>query len=115
MVLKLNGLKVDCIIGERDYEREKEQTLSLNIELEVLERACETDELSDTVDYAALAERVRAVLVAAKCKMIERAASLVAAECMKDRGIVKVRVEVVKPGSIDFLDSASVIFECLSA
>mgnify|MGYP003329076712 CR=1 FL=1 len=63
--LKLNGIEVDCVIGERPDERTRLQKLRVDVELEIPDRAAETDALGDTVDYAALAEKVRAALVAA--------------------------------------------------
>jgi dihydroneopterin aldolase len=80
MKLKLNGIDVDCVIGERPDERTRLQELRLDVVLEIDPRAGETDSLADTVDYAALAERLRATLAAAECQMIERAAFL-AARC----------------------------------
>jgi dihydroneopterin aldolase len=50
MILRLNDLNVECIIGERDYERERPQTVIIDVELEIDDRSSLTDELSDTVD-----------------------------------------------------------------
>ena len=108
MKLKLNGLTVSCVIGERPDEREREQTLKIDVELEVSDCAAETDRLSDTVDYAALAENVRAELVAAKCKMIERAAKVVCDVCLADAKVKSVTVTVTKSGAVPHLESASV-------
>ena len=79
MKLRLNSLAVDCIIGELPEERVKQQTLILDIDLEIPDTAAASDELADTVDYAALAGNVRAALVEAGCRMIERAARVAAA------------------------------------
>ena len=79
MTLKLNGIDVDCVIGERPDERTRLQTLRVDVELEISDVAADTDSLSDTVDYAALTERIRAALASAKCRMIERAADYIAA------------------------------------
>ncbi len=109
MKLRLNGIEVDCIIGERTDERVRTQRLLVYVELEVGEKACETDELSDTVDYAALTERIRAALVAAKCRMIERAAKVVRDTCAAEAGVGSVKVRVVKSGVIPHLESAEVV------
>ena len=76
MELLLNDLAVDCIIGERADERNRAQRLRVDVVLKVEGKADETDDLADTVDYAALADRIRSALVEAKCKMIERAARI---------------------------------------
>jgi len=111
MKLKLNGLEVLCVIGERPDERTRLQKLVVGLELEVADRAAETDELADAVDYAALAERVRAVLVAAKCRMIERAAFLVYGLCMATSGVKSARVSVIKSGAVAGLSSAEVVYD----
>ena len=109
MTLKLNGIEVDCIIGDRSYERVRTQRLAVYVELGVGERVCDTDELSDTVDYAALTEKIRSALVEAKCRMIERAAKIVRGVCAAEGGVESVRVRVVKPGAIPHLESAEVV------
>lgn len=111
MRLKLNGLDAECVIGERVDERNRLQRLRVDVELDVPETAAQTDELSDTVDYAALTERIRSALVAAKCKMIERAAKVVAEVCLADEKVATVRVSVVKAGSVPHLESAEVVYE----
>ena len=110
MKLKLNGIEVNCIIGERPDERIREQALRVDVELEISDRAAETDELGDTVDYAALTDRIRAALVAAKCKMIERAAKVAYEVCMKDKMVSFATVTVTKTGAVSGLESASAIY-----
>ena len=111
MKLRLNGLAVDCVIGERPDERVREQELRVDVELELPDRVAETDELGDTVDYAALTDRIRAALVAAKCKMIERAAKVAYEVCMKDKMVSFATVTVTKSGAVPGLESASAIYK----
>ena len=111
MKLTLNGLAVECVIGERPDERERLQRLCVDVELEIPDRAAETDDLADTVDYAALAEKIRMALVAAKCRMIERAAKVACAACLADPKAVAARVRVTKAGSVPGLASATAVYE----
>jgi len=111
MKLKLNGIDVDCVIGERPDERERLQKLRVDVELTVADTAAETDALSDTVDYAALTELIRSALVAAKCRMIERAAKVVCETCLRDTKVSLVRTSVTKSGAIPHLESAEVVYE----
>ena len=106
MKLRLDGIEVDCVIGERPDERDRLQRIIVDVELEIPGTAAETDELADTVDYAALSERIRAALVAAKCRMIERAAKVVY-DCLPTRDA---RVMVMKSGAVPGLASASVVY-----
>ena len=111
MKLELNGIDVDCIIGERPDERTRTQRLRVDVVLTIGDTAAETDELADTVDYAALTEGIRTALVAAKCKMIERAAKVVCDLCLKGAKVSAAKVRVTKSGAIEHLESASAVVE----
>ena len=111
MRLELNGLAVDCIIGERPDERIRTQSLRLDVALELAPVSAGTDRLDDTVDYAALAESIREALVAARCRMIERAAKVAADVCLDDRRVAAATVKVTKAGTVAALESASVVLE----
>ena len=106
MKLRLNGIEVDCVIGERPDERDRLQRLLVDVELEIPSAVAETDSLADTVDYAALADRIRAALVDAKCRMIERAAKVVY-DSLPSRDA---HVVVTKSGAVAGLASASVVY-----
>jgi dihydroneopterin aldolase len=108
MKLYLNGIEVECIIGDLPDERIYPQTLEVDVALVISDTAAHTDALEDTVDYASLTERVREALIAAKCKMIERAAKVVHEVCLSADGVKEARVRVKKSGSVPFLRSAEV-------
>ena len=109
MKLNLNGIDVDCIIGERPNECNQPQRLRVYAELDVPDTAAETDDISDTVDYAALSERIRSSLVAAKCRMIERAAKVACDACLADGKVASASATVVKTGAVEHLESASAV------
>lgn len=109
LALELNGLSVDCIIGDTPGERVRTQRLVLDVALEVGDAAAHSDMLSDTVDYVALGEAIRAKLVSAKCRMIERAARLAAEVCMEDGKVRAATVRVTKSGAVSGLASASAV------
>ena len=111
MKLELNGIDVECIIGERPDERTRTQRLRIDVVLTIGDTAAETDELVDTVDYVALTEEIRTALVEAKCKMIERAAKIVCDLCLKDAKVSAAKVRVTKSGAIEHLESASAVIE----
>ena len=109
--LRLNGIEVLCIIGDLPEERLREQRLLVDATLELdLSAAAASDSLADTVDYAALAERIRAALAAAKCRMIDRAAKIVRDVCLAEAKVASATVSVTKAGSVPRLASAQVVF-----
>lgn len=111
MVLKLNGMAVDCVIGDLPEERERLQRLRVDVVLTIGSAAGETDSLSDTADYAALTGRIRRALVDGRFRLIERAARVVADVCLAEASVRGVRAEVTKVGSVAFLESATAICE----
>jgi dihydroneopterin aldolase len=111
MILRLNDLNVECIIGERDYERERPQTVIIDVELEIDDRSSLTDELSDTVDYARLSSEISRELVQAKCKMIERASRIICETCLKNVLVRRAKAVITKVGCVENLGSASCEFE----
>jgi len=115
MKLKVSGIAVDCIIGDRPEERANPQRVSVDLELEVPDAVAESDDLGDTADYAALAVRVREALAAAKCRMIERAAKVACDVCMAEPNVVSAKARVVKHGAIEGIESAEATYESASA
>lgn len=110
--LKLKNLRVSCIIGDIPAEREHPQILKVNVSLFMpLQRVGISDDLADTVDYAALAEQIAIALQKAKCRMIERAAELVASLCLENPLVKGVRVSIEKNGAVENLDGAEVQIE----
>ena len=113
MTLKLKEIDVDCILGELPKERVKTQRILVDVSLEISDLAGETDELDDTVDYAALTKAIRTTLTTAECRMIERAAKLVVETCLRfGRGkVFAATAAVTKTGAIPHLKSATVVAE----
>ncbi len=108
-VLKLNGITVDCILGDLPEEREKEQQVLVDVVLEMdLQDAALSDSLDDTVDYALLVGNIREALEDAKCRLLERAADVVADVCLADPRVEHATVSVRKYGSVSGLGSAEV-------
>ncbi len=111
MKLEVDGIEVPCVIGERPDERHRTQLLRVDVALEIGAAAAESDELSDTVDYAALAARIRAALQKARCRMIERAARVALDVCRAEPQVAGARVRVEKRGTVPGLASAAVTLD----
>ena len=58
-VVSIEGLSVDTIIGVYDWEKEKKQTLTLDIQMSWdNQTAAKSDDLNDALDYALASEKV---------------------------------------------------------
>ena len=107
MKLRLDGIAVECIIGDLPSERNRLQRLRVDVELVVPDAAATSDDIADTADYAALAEKVRSALVAAKCRLVERAAKLAAEACLSDARVESATATLAKAGAVEGLEAAS--------
>ena len=110
MILELNGLSVECVIGDRPSERTQPQRLLVDVRLEIDETVSESDALEDTVDYAALTEKIREALAKSQCRMIERAAKVVCDLCREDPKVRAATVRIVKAGAVAHLASAAATY-----
>lgn len=107
--MHIRDLKLRCIIGTRPIERRRRQTVILNIALECdLSRAGRTDNLSDTVNYSGLCDRIRAIARSSRFFLIERLAAAVADICLSDHRVKSTTVSVDKPGALPQAAAAAV-------
>ena len=105
--LEIRDIAVDCIIGDLPHEREKPQRVTVDVALVIDETAAGTDAIEDTVDYVALAERIRETLVVARCRMLERAAKLACDAAASFPHVRRASAAVTKTGAIPGLASAT--------
>ncbi len=100
------------IIGVNTPEREKPQEIVINITLFTdVHKVGGSDKLEDTVNYRTLAKKSLAHAETAKRYTVEALASDIAAICLEDERVNKVRVRVEKPGAVRFSQSAGVEIE----
>lgn len=74
-VIRIAGLRVDCVVGVYPHEREAPQPLEVDFELALdTERAGASQRLRRTVDYAAVASQLAFLLQHARFHLLETAA-----------------------------------------
>jgi len=96
--VSIRDLRVDTVIGVYDWEREIEQTLTFSIDMAAdVSKAASNDDISDALDYSAVAQAVKTVVTEGKFQLIETAAEAVAQRLIADHQLEWVRVQVVKP------------------
>jgi dihydroneopterin aldolase len=106
--LRIDGLEVACVVGVYPHERQSSQPLRVSLELFLDTReAAETERVSRTVDYAAVAAQVVFLLRSARFRLLETAAHALARFLLSapapDEGraqLEKVRVRLDKPGAL---------------
>ncbi len=108
-VIYLRKLAVEAILGVLPEERSTPQTVIFDIELRTnIRPAAASKELSDTVDYAAVAARVSAMTIDGRYLLIESLAEDVAAMLLKQPGVAGVRVAIAKPAAVANADAAGI-------
>jgi 7,8-dihydroneopterin aldolase/epimerase/oxygenase len=96
--IALRGLSVRGRHGVYDYERRDGQEFVVDAVLGLDTRqAAAGDDLSRTVDYGALAERLAAIVSGEPVRLIETLAERLAMACLADPAVQEVEITVHKP------------------
>lgn len=97
--ITLRGLRAYGRHGNDTGERDRAQPFDLDLALDLdLAAAAHSDDLRDTLDYAALARRVAAIVEQTSYRLLERLAADVAAALLDDARVRRVEVTIAKPG-----------------
>ena len=118
-VLRIEGLKVDCVVGIYPHERNASQPLEIEIELFLdTDLAARKERVRHTVDYAAVAAQVRFLLQSGRFRMLETAAHAIARYLLlppaagEERArLERVRLRLVKPGALTGYATPSLTIE----
>jgi len=108
----IRDLLVRGILGINDWEREQPQDILLNLTLFTdLRRAGFSDDIADTVNYRTVTKGILAMVEASTRYTAEALAADIADLCLREPGVVRVRVRVEKPGALRFAHSVGVEIE----
>ena len=95
--ITISGLKVQTRIGITPEERERPQTLIVDLALEVdLRPAGASDDLRDTVDYDRLTTSVAELIRSSQTSLLESLAEKIASHVCASTKADRVTVEVMK-------------------
>lgn len=97
----VKGLKVFAFHGVNPEEQENGQLFILDIEAHAnLHRACQTDDLEDTVSYAKILKTAQRVMTAQKDFLLERVAQRVAQALLEEYDRLEiVDITIKKPNA----------------
>lgn len=99
--VSLLGLSLRTVLGVLPEERKAPRAVEADVRLLIdLRPAGRSDGLADTVDYASLAERLRAVAAASRFRLLEALAEALAAEALADPRVAAADVALRKPGAV---------------
>lgn len=91
--------------GANPGERDRAQPFHIEVDLDIdLTRAGQTDELHDTVNYADVYAAILKIVEERSYVLLERVASTILDEILRDPRIVRATLSIAKP---DLLDGAT--------
>ncbi|WP_019625984.1 dihydroneopterin aldolase [Thioalkalivibrio sp. ALJT] len=97
----LKDLRVDAVVGVYDWEQRLQRPLRFDIELATDTRvAAYSGEIGDTVDYEAVANKVRAIVTREPHTLLESLAEEIAETLMAEFRTPWVCIELGKPGAV---------------
>ena len=109
----IHQLRVEAVIGVYDFEKEKPQPLLLDFELKVdLHAAGKSDDLTETVDYAEVAQQVIKHIQQTRYELLE---ALAEALCQllfqKFAGIEAITLTLFKPEAVNEAETVGIRIE----
>ena len=97
----IKGLLVETVIGVYEWERAVRQSILLDLEMATDAWSVSIeDQLDKAIDYAAVAKRLKALVSAAECQLIETLAERVAECVLSEFGVSWIKVTLSKLGAL---------------
>ncbi|MBL8251482.1 MAG: dihydroneopterin aldolase [Candidatus Competibacter sp.] len=111
-IIFIRELRVRTLIGVYPKERESQQTLLFDLELGAdIRPAAASDNLNDTLDYAAVARRIEEFAAASAFQLVETLAERVAELLRREFGVSWLRLTLRKPGAVASALDVGVLIE----
>jgi dihydroneopterin aldolase len=100
--IRIRDIRVYARHGAHAHERETPQPFDIDVALELdLREADASDDLSKTLDYAALHARIAQVVATTSHALLERLGSDLLAVIFEDNRVVRAEVTIAKPSILD--------------
>jgi dihydroneopterin aldolase len=111
-IIFIDDFRIPILVGIYPREKAVAQTVEISLQIGLASaRAGSSDEIVDTIDYAAVVERLRAELATRHFNLLEKLAEYVAALLLEDFGAIWVRVSIAKLGMLRGVRRVGVVIE----
>ena len=108
----LHGLQAKCVVGVWEWEKQITQKIVVDLDMAFdIKKAAASDELEDTLNYKATAERVIEMLEASRYQLIETMAEEVAKLVQTEFSVAWVRVRINKGGAVKNVNNVGILIE----
>lgn len=111
-IIFLSEVKVQTKLGVPEWERMVEQTIILDLEIAMPNsNSCQTDDITDTIDYGVVVARIRQTLTERSFRLVEALAEHICQIILTEFGAPWVKIKVAKPGILPGLKALGVVIE----
>ena len=111
-IIFIDDFRASTLIGIYPREQAIPQTIEISLQIGTSTAgAGASDQIGDTIDYAAVVEKLRAELACRHFKLLEKLAEHIAHLLLDDFGAVWVRVSIAKLGIMRGVRRVGVIIE----
>ena len=111
-IVYISELEIQAIIGIYEWEREKKQTISVNIEMGWDNHAASADDdISKALDYKSVAKRIIAFVEDSDFFLVEALAEEIAKIVATEFLVPWLRLRVSKPGAVTGSKDVGVVIE----
>lgn len=110
--IRITNLRLRTYIGFNPDEREKQQDVVINIEIEHrIDGTAFADEVDAALNYKTITKAVIAHVESGRFLLLERLTHDLLSICSTDPAVLRARVTVDKPHALRFADSVSVTLD----
>ncbi len=111
-IVYIHDLRIEATIGVFEWERRIRQTLVIDLDFGIdNRRPATTDDLSDTIDYGAVATRITAYIEESRFNLVETLAERIADILLNEFKVPWVRLKINKQGAVRGVRDVGVIIE----
>ena len=111
-IVYIRELEIDAIIGIYDWEREKKQIVSIDLEMgSDNTKAAASEDIADALDYKSVAKRLISFVEGSEFLLVETLAERIAAIVLDEFSVPWLRLRLGKPGAVTGSKDVGVIIE----
>ena len=111
-IVYIHDLRIETIIGIFDWERERKQTVSLDLEMGTdIRAAAASEDIHKTLDYKSVSKRLISFIEGSEFLLIETMAERIAQIVLEEFDVPWLRLRVGKPGAVTGAKDVGVIIE----
>ena len=108
----LTGLKVECVVGIWEWERQVKQPVVLDIEMATdIRKAAASDHIDDTIDYKKVSKRLLSFVGESQFQLVETLTERIAEILVKEFQAPWVRVKLNKQGALRGAKDVGIVIE----